>query len=363
MNKFFPLLLLCLFVGFTTNAQDARFSQIGSAPLQLNPALCGRFDGQMRANMLLSWQKSGAAYVQHQQYSIDGFLDSTNNFGLAPNNSATNAIKSNWAGGIHYYQYGNDVLGFTQNTSPLKANFLSVTLAKHFYRNNIALGIGTQITAAHGQLNENNTSKLDPEIIGGGFRYSVAGQGSRTGTKNYLDMNVGAYFGMKNDLFSFELGGAIYHVAAPKNDVYEKDSDSRMRRRVTFYAVNRFNLNQKWALIQKNIYWSEGLYWNSNAQNDSSKNVTLWSGLEFHKMQHLSNYYVNFSIYTRSFSTLMPCVMVHAGPSICIQYSFEFPINSTKYRSYTADRTELSIRYLLKQKGAKNQAFNQFNYW
>lgn len=357
------MLCFCLLVVVSVSAQDARFSQIGSAPLQLNPALCGRFDGQMRANMLLSWQKSGAAFVQHQQFCIDGILDSTQNFGFASTNNATSTIKSNWAGGIHFYQYGSDITGFVQNTSPLRGKFLSITLAKHFYRNNIALGLGGQITAAQGKLNEEDASKLEPEIIGGGFRYSRVGQANRTGTKNYFDANIGGYFGMKNDLFSFELGGALYHLNAPKNDVYDQKNESRMRRRVTFYAVNRFNLNQRWALIQKNIYWSEGLYWNSNAQNDSSKNVTLWSGLEFHKIQHSSNYYVNFSLYTRSFSTLMPCLIVNAGPSLRIQYSFEFPINTEKYKAYTAERTELSIRYLLKQKGIKNQPFNQFNYW
>ena len=52
-------------------AQNARFSQIFSTPVMMNPALAGRFNGNSRAGVLSSWQNSKLASVTHQDAYVD----------------------------------------------------------------------------------------------------------------------------------------------------------------------------------------------------------------------------------------------------------------------------------------------------
>ena len=65
------LVFVSLFFSIVVSAQDARFSQVGTAPVQFNPALTGRFDGKIRFGGLYSGQKTLNFAMQHQNISLD----------------------------------------------------------------------------------------------------------------------------------------------------------------------------------------------------------------------------------------------------------------------------------------------------
>jgi hypothetical protein len=223
----------------------------------------------------------------------------------------------------------------------LAASFYALSVARHFYAGrNKYFGIGAQVTYAEGDLDVNRVDKSNPynqEISTGSFRYPQLNRDHiQTSTKSYFDYNIGAYYGMVSDAVGFEMGGAMFHLAYPKNDIYDLDDETKLRHRITAYSALRIRLGAKWGMVQKNIYWQEGLYYRSHTQRDSLAIVAFWCGADFIKTNPKSDINLNFGFYTRSFRTLMPCLNLNLGKFANIRYSYEFPLNSSKYTAYTA---------------------------
>lgn len=379
------LVVIFLLGAELVGAQDARFSQIGSAPMSLNPALTGRFDGKARFIGLYSAMTTRKAENNHQNISVDFKLGKFRSFGdeqtaasPSDNKKVVKEAKDEvgkirkltgyWGIGLNYYHYGKD-------NAPLRASYYSASVARHFYsQRNKYFGIGAQVTYAEGDLDSrrNDPSRplnYDKEIAGGQFRYPRTGPGSNPtdvliSKKNYVDYNLGAYYGMVTEAVGFELGGAMYHLFYPKNDILNKDDETKLRHRVTAYSVLRVKLNQKWGLIQKNIYWQEGLYYRSRSFNDSLNIVAFWAGVELIKTNPRSSFNVNFGLYTRSFRTVMPYLNVNLGKFANLRYSYEFPLNTSKFTAYTAKRHEAALIFYYKRNTAPGVRFyKKTNFW
>jgi hypothetical protein len=348
------LIALGLFFSVTSYGQNARFSQLWSAPMQFNPSLTGRFDGKVRLGSLYSSQQSDLADMNHLNIGVDAKFGpfKTNGDEKTPPlekvvegkdevyNKAHN-LRGYWGAGINYYQYGH-------NKGPFSAQFVSASLARHFYnKSNKFYGFGVQATYASGNLDETKGTAYDKEISGGGFRFPTPSgsltPGLRKGSQNYMDFNAGGYYGMNTEAVMFELGGAMYHLFYPKNDAMNLDEESKLRHRVTAYSLLRLKFNPKWGIIQRNMYWQEGLYLRSKTFSDSMNIVDFWSGLEFYKINPAKNINLNFGFYTRSFRTMMPFVNLNLGKYATIRGTYEQPINSKKYNAYSAQRAEVSL--------------------
>ena len=368
-------------------AQNARFSQIGSVPLLLNPSLSGRFDGQIRGGALMSWQQTNYATIPHQNlfidfkigkkirnlgddiaYSTDTVL--SNNKPKKPKEEAKDETysakkkKGYWSAGLNFYHYGTDPLGFYSNKSPLKADFYTLAFARHFYlNNNRYLGIGASMAYANGSWDDSKRKQYDKEISGGAF--GIIRKSTVANVKNnYTDFSVGAYFGQVTDQISYELGFSMNHLFYPHDDIYNKDAETWLRHTMTLHTVLRFKISQHWAAVQKNVFWGEGLYWRSTTINDSLQILSLWAGLEFYRTQPLHNVNLNFGFYSRSFKTIMPMVILGLGQIATVRATYEFPINSAKYTAYTAHRTEVSVLFTYKRNTkAGTRIYKKFNYW
>lgn len=343
-------------------AQNARFSQIESTPLMLNPSLAGRTSSGFEFSVLSSWQNTQFTSISHQNFHIQtnsDYIKYLKESGSRIPDSSSNDKKTKkgangyWAWGFNYYQYGNDLTGITQNTTPLKANFISITIARHFYfpgNEKHYAGLGFQGTFANGKLKEGSGLVNDKEISGGGFRYKPTGNNNAISDKKYFDWQIGGYYGFKSGGFYYEVGGAMYHLFYPHNDIFT-DEETRLRHRATIHSVFGISVSPKFDLIQKNIYWAEGLYYFSKVV-DTTNLVALWSGIELkHKKLSINNKLaVDPSIYTRSFKTIMPCATFFIGNNFSFRYSYEWPVNPAKYKAYTARRTELSLFYHIGKK-------------
>lgn len=389
-NRF--LFTLCVFfICGSAFAQNARLSQVWTTPMHVNPALSGRFDGQGRAGFLYSWQKCLAGYDQdsvvkipHQNYYIDfkfgkyRHIGDEEQYAIRKDSNAKKAAieakdetgleKKNigyWSAALNYYSYGD-------NTNPLKGDFVSVTVARHFYaKRNKYFGFGIQAAYASGDLDETRGTAYDKEISGGGFRYPRRNgngppiqSGTDKGTADYMDFNLGAYYGMATEPVSFELGFAMYHLFYPKNNIIGVDRETELRHRATAHSLLRLKLNDNWGFVQRNIYWAEGLYLISRTYSDSTNIVALYSGIEFYKTNPRTNYNFNFGLYTRSFKTIMPFVNLSLGRVVNLRYSYEFPVNAAEYTANNAKRSEVVLLLTYKRYTPPGLRFSRkVNYW
>jgi hypothetical protein len=244
-----------------------------------------------------------------------------------------------------------------------------LSLARHFYSHrNKYFGIGVQATYAAGDLDMNRGDGSNPynqEISTGSFRFPQKNRSDIIkSTKNYFDYNIGAYYGMVTEAVGFELGGSMYHMFYPHNDIYDKDDETKLRHKVTAFSVLRVKFNNKWGLIQKNIYSQEGLYFKSRNFRDSLNIVAFWAGVEFIKTAPKSDFNVNFGFYTRSFRTVMPYLNINLGKYVNLRYSYETPINSSKYTAYTAKRHEAAlILYYGRNTAPGVRFYKKTNFW
>jgi hypothetical protein len=390
MKKLYTVLCFIFWLQAISFAQNARFSQVWSAPVQFNPALTGRFDGKLRASALASFQQ-GYGYdwadstkknvnMNHQNFSIDlklgayrssgdeGLMDSASN---AKNKegrdrfSKSKKVVGYWGVGMNYYAYGHE-------SSPIKANFISLSLAHHFYtKANRIYGIGVQVTQANGNLNEGRGTAYDKEISGGGFRYPYSNgnriDSLRSGNRSYTDVNIGAYYGRVTEAVMFELGGAMHHLFYPQNDADQSrkfDGEARLRHRITAHSMLRLRFNDKWGIVQKNMYWQEGLYYRSKDTADGYSINTFWAGVEFYKVDPAKDINVNFGFYTRSFKTLMPYLNIGLSRFANLRYTYEHPINSAKFKAYNAKRNEISLIVTAgRQTKMASRFYKKLNFW
>ena len=374
------LLLACKMV---VVAQNARFSQIGTVSQQLNPSLTGRFDGKARMSNLFGWYtsdnpKNGYAETQHQNIAFDIKLGKYRTSGDDAASNGTAATNKNgakdetlkgkkqngyWGLGVNYYHYG-------ASKSPIEASFYSLSLARHFYnRSNKFYGFGMQVTYAAGNLDKSKGIAYDREISGGGFPYRTINVDTSItkNKKSYTDVNVGGYYGMVTDAVMFELGFSLSHLFYPVFDLYNDNDHSKLRHRVAAHSVLRLKLNNKWGLVQKNIYWKEGLYYTSKSEHETDVTdwdkplVTFWSGVEFYKINPKSNLNLNFGFYTRSFSTILPYLDLNLGKYADLRYSYELPINKS---AYTAKRSEIGLVLSYGRNTSRGTNFyKKVNFW
>jgi len=354
--------------------------------MNVNPALSGRFDGMGRMGNLYSWQTSNPEFkpdsiikIPHYNFYIDFKFGKYRHIGDEEQYAIrkdSSKMKANveakdetglerknigyWSGGFNYYHYGD-------NVNPLKADFFSATIARHFYvKHNRYYGFGLQTVYAHGNLDERRGISYDKEISGGGFRYPhpYNTPNNSVKTNDYIDFNLGGYYGMATEPVSFELGLAMYHLFYPNNSIVDNDNESKQRHRVTAHSLLRLRLNENWGFIQRNIYWEEGLYYRSRSYGDSFHIVTFYSGVELYKTSPKTNYNFNFGLYTRSFQSIMPFVNLNLGPVVNLRYSYEFPVNLRKFTANTAKRTEIILLLTYKKYTPPGLRFSRkVNYW
>jgi len=382
------LIVVLFLISFNAIGQNARFSQIWSAPIQFNPALTGRFDGRVRASSLLSFQNAFAqdsviskekVYMNHQNVSVDIKFGKYRSSGdESPQNEvieeeATDEGKDKtrtkkklsgyWGAGFNYYSYDGD-------KSPIKATFYSLSIARHFYsKSNRIFGFGLQFTNASGTLDESKGKAFNKEITGGAFRYPYANgntAGVRSGTRTYQDVNFGAYYGRVTESVMFELGAAMHHLFYPlydASDVEDKDEPA-LRHRVTAHSILRLRFNDKWGMVQKNMFWQEGLYYRSRNTDDNLEITAFWTGLELYRTDPEGSINPNFGLYTRNFKTIMPYFNLTCGRFINLRYSYEQPINSIKFPGYSAKRSEVSLIVTAgRQTKPGTRFFKKLNFW
>ena len=209
LNKFhlfikaIPIIIVFFTTIFTstTQAQDPHFTQYYAAPMLMNPALTGFFNGDVRVSGCYrsQWPSIQYPYITGT-FSADA-----------------NAFKS-------YIKDGDIVgIGFTglfdkSNNGGLSTNSLSASFSFHKLLDAQGinrLGIGAMATY-NTRILDYNKFIFGQQLTPLGFNPNLpTGELTNGFTTNYADYSVGIIYSAITDVSSFYCGGALYHFNQP----------------------------------------------------------------------------------------------------------------------------------------------------
>ena len=349
MNKTFKmsnirlLLFVLLFSSGTLQAQNPRLAMYESSPMVVNPAWTGKFNGKLQVGAHTSFMR----YNNNDTTPDPRMMH--NNFSIEYRSKYDKEDRRNlkyFALGLNYYRYGH-------STAPFNASFVSISGAYHSYldsKRKHNFSAGAQITYAQARINpvaSGEKTYYNPEISGGGFAYRESEFLNEAITHSYPDFNVGVNYMFRTQSFSFDLGLSMYHLFYPRNDIFKKDLETKLRHRGVFSMNFAFDLDEVNTILFKTMYWTDGLYWLSTSNADRGKDeykIAGWLGTEFVKSPLETKVFrVNYGLYTRSLRTLIPMVSAFYNDQYNMRACFEFPLNSRRFDAYRATRLELSL--------------------
>lgn len=310
------ILVAIVFISSIINAQDVHFSQIQEAPLWLNPANAGFFNGYVRAiaNYRNQWASMGNAF-QTMAISADaaalkmkrnkahigvGLFVFNDRAGVAKLGSTQaqlhlNAIiktgkKSKIAGGVY--------TGFCQNS----ANYSALTYGNQYAGKEFDKNIGS------GEFFVNNTFMNADAGAGINYEYSTAN----------VDMT-------RDDIFSLKIGGAVHHLNQPVQH-FSAGSSYRLPMRFVGNAQARIDFKDtKFSLLPSAVY----------LQQASAMQIILGSHLRYRFKNgtkitgNITENGLSVGVYYRLKDAITPQVNLEMGK---YAIGLAYDVNISKYR-------------------------------
>jgi type IX secretion system PorP/SprF family membrane protein len=302
------------------SAQDLHYTQYDFAPLYLNPAQSGLFNGDYRvvANMRDQWFSVPVPY-----FTMSTSFDAR----LLPARMGNNVLS---AGGLFHYDRAGD--------SRLS---LSNILLNISYHQQIAKGLflGAGLQTGFGQRrfrrdqmtfdDQFNGDVFDPNIVSADF--------SNLNRPVLSYMEIGAGLNLRYQKSSrtwFNSGLAFVHLNSPKHSFLGQDI--RLKIRTTVSANASVQIHSKWDLVPTVLFQNQGTY------------------REF-MFGMLSRYHINqnpgretalfFGIHNRFADAVAPVIGVNYQTW---QFGFSYDINVSKFNAATDSNGgfELSLIYI-----------------
>ena len=217
------LVFIFLF-GLTTAAQDAHYSQYFNAPLSLNPAFTGYYDGKHRlaTNFRNQWLGAG-----------DPFTTATVSFDTR---AMVNQLDKSILG------VGLVLMGDRTATGSYNSNYASLSTAYHQALDEEGfqhLAVGFQGSLGARMLDYNRISFND-QFASRGFDLSLSNnENFVTRRANYVDFNIGLMYNYLKDRTRFFFGTSYYHLNQPKMSFLGND-ESILPARATVHAGASF---------------------------------------------------------------------------------------------------------------------------
>ncbi|MEL6865055.1 MAG: PorP/SprF family type IX secretion system membrane protein [Bacteroidota bacterium] len=234
-TDFYRFLILVCFFNLTVSlsAQDIHFSQYYLNPLNINPALTGVFEEDMRfmGHYRSQWQSVPVSYL-----TFTGAFDTKLNI---------KAIREGYfavGGTFNFDQAGDGDLSLAQLN--LMASYTRALSDQIMMTGGFQLGTG-QRSFDPNQLTWAN--QYDGDIFNAGLS---SGENFANTSVGFLDVGAGLNFFISNDdRKSFaNVGLGVNHVNRPRQE-FNEQSDARLPVRYTLYAYGNTNINDRWALL------------------------------------------------------------------------------------------------------------------
>ncbi len=211
------IIVVILFIANKSEAQDFHFSQFYAAPLYLNPAMTGTFEGQFRVGAIYRGQWS--SILTDVPFRTYGF-SADYRYNILGNDYI--------AGGLNLQRDEAGTSRFYQTKGSISLSYMKQLSGGRFQKTAQYLIAGAQLGIAQNEINWNNlrfsrqfnatTELFDPtlstdEIIGNEMT-------------RYLDFNAGVlWYSVFGENASIYAGGALNHLNAPNYSFYDNVED------------------------------------------------------------------------------------------------------------------------------------------
>jgi type IX secretion system PorP/SprF family membrane protein len=326
--KFLTLLGLC--ANLCATAQDKHFSQYFSSPLNLNPALTGKFDGTVRftGNFRNQWPGINNAFVT-TTIGIDGQI-------------LKNKIRETDRLAVGLLAY-NDRNG----NGILSLNAISASAAYHLALDEDGrhqLGVGFQAGYASRRLDVTK-AVFEDQLTTLGFTGVTNEVFTNTIiNKNYFDLNLGfMYSGSTNGENLFYLNGAYYHANRPKESF--RGANFLLPGRVSVSAGGLIPVNE---MLDVHV---SGLYMQQAAANTAS----IGGAAQIYVRRN--EYEPPVSVYVGAWHRFRDALIPYVGlefQSMRIGYTRDFTVSNLTNRASGVNGNEISLIWVKKQKDGKN---------
>ena len=339
MSKFFTVLASVLYLfPQSAAAQDPAFSQFFSSPLSLNPALTGKFNGQLRVagNYRNQWPQINNAFIT-ETVSVDG-----------------NILNGKLAEGD---AWGVGLLAMSDKTANgiLTSNYVSLSTAYHKSLDENGwnqLGLGFQGTYANKRLDGtklNFEDQLDQQ--GGWTLPSAEVIDGHNVNLSYFDLNLGAlYNGSTDGNNNIYFGVSAYHITQPKES-FTGNSFYVLHPRFTMHGGASFPISSANNL---NFIHFSGLY-SKQAGATNAMLGAAWSNNLTGNDDNPLNFYLG--VWAR-FSNLTDAIIPYVGLDVgafTVGMSYDVNVSSLKSASQGQGGIEISLIYIKKaREGGKS---------
>ncbi len=230
-NYILLIVFVCIILSASVKAQDPHFSQFGYTPLQLNPALTGIFNGNIRiSNTYRSqWSALGNGY-KTMHISFDGTIGKdkmkSNYFGIGgivvQDKAGSSGFKSTFVQGS---------LSYTTALDEESENYFALGFQVGLNQNSIDLTKATWDSQWNGET-------FDPLLS--------SGETIQLQQYSYIDLNAGVlYYYLPNEYNSFNIGASMSHVGSPNVSFYTL-AETPLRRKITVHSSGEINLDKSY---------------------------------------------------------------------------------------------------------------------
>ena len=208
LHRYFLLGVLLFCLSFSVLGQDIHYSQFFNSPLNMNPALTGIFNGDVRyaANYRNQWSSVPVPYMTFTGSWDQKFYPKKGDAGF-------------WSGGVlfNYDRAGDSRLRLVQ--LGLSGSYTYLLTPQNLITGGLQLG-GAQRAFTNGSNlqweNQFDGRQFDPTLS--------SGENFDRTSLFFADISAGLnYRWQKSPRTKIDLGGAAYHVNSPKQSFYKED--------------------------------------------------------------------------------------------------------------------------------------------
>lgn len=214
------------------NAQDIHFTQFYHAPLTLNPGETSNHDADWRAAGIYrnQWRSFGAAF----------------NTIAASFDYQFHLKKGKMAAGIVLYNDRTRGTEGINSTKIMLSGAYQLPVKKHRFNLGVQAGVADKRLAEGTFPDQFN---METGYFDGQMPTADGGTGIKT---MYFDMNAGLVWTVTGTKFRPEVGIAVYHLNAPKENFYGDDNRLKPRPVASFSGYWQFST--RWSLIPRLLY-------------------------------------------------------------------------------------------------------------
>jgi len=301
------------------NGQDLHYSQFFNSQMNINPALTGIFNGDVRftGHYRNQWPSVPVDYTTVSAAADMKFLrPNSNNF---------------FSGGVllNYDQAGDSQLRFAQ--IGLGGSYSMEVAANNF------ITLGAMLGIADRRFSLTNLT-FDAQYTGGQFDPSLPINEffDRTGV-TIFDVSLGGnYRWQKTSRTKLDLGLGVFHINKPKHPFYDED-DIRLPIRLGIHALAQFQVGDHFDLMARALYQNQSPY---------QETVLGLGGLFYINQNRGKEFGLELGVHYRLNDAIVPMVLLH-WRALTVGYSHDINTSPFKVATNNNGGPELTLSYII----------------